>query len=458
MTRPAHLTRNGRQARAACKTAAALAAAALTTMALAGCGSAAEPGGETPAGSAADLDAALEEGGELTYWTWTPSGQAQADAFMAEYPDVEVTVVNAGTATDEYTKLQNAIKAGSGAPDVAQIEYYALQQFVLSDSLLDLSGYGFGDLEDAYTASTWSAVTAGDAIHGLPQDSGPMVLLYNQEIFDEYDLEIPVTWDDYIAAGEKLHAADPSKYITNDAGDPGFAQPLIWQAGGRPYQTDGTAVTVDLQDEGTRLWADTWNQLLEPGLLADIPTWSDDWWKALSDGTVASIVSGAWMPGILEGSVPDGAGKWRVAPLPSYDGSATTAENGGSAQAVIEQSENPALAAAFLRWLNSSDESVDVFLDNGGFPATTAHLTSPEFLAEAPEYFGGQKINEVLVDASENVATGWEYLPFQVYANSVFPDTVGTAYTDQSDLNAGLQAWQDKVVSYGSSQGFSVSE
>src|SRR3546814_8477225 len=37
---------------------------------------------------------------------------------------------------------------------------------------------------DQYTASTWSAVTADDAIYGLPQDSGPMVLLYNKEIFD----------------------------------------------------------------------------------------------------------------------------------------------------------------------------------------------------------------------------------------------------------------------------------
>lgn len=453
MTRPARTTRTTRT-----KAAAALAAAALTAVTLVGCGTADDPSGGTPAGSAADLDAALEEGGELTYWTWTPSGETQAEAFMKEYPNVTVEVVNAGTATDEYTKLQNAIKAGSGAPDVAQIEYYALQQFVLSDSLLDLSGYGLGDLEDQYTASTWSAVTADDAIYGLPQDSGPMVLLYNKEIFDEHKIDVPTTWDDYVAAAEKLHDEDPTKYITNDAGDPGFAQPLIWQAGGHPYATDGTDVTVNLQDEGTKLWADTWNQLVEPGLLADIPTWSDDWWKALSDGTVATIVTGAWMPGILEGSVPDGAGKWRVAPLPSYDGSATTAENGGSAQSVIKQSKNPALAAAFTRWLNSSEESVDVFLEQGGFPSTTAHLSSPEFLAEAPEYFGGQKINEVLVEASENVAPGWQYLPFQVYANSVFPDTVGAAYTDRSDLNTGLQAWQDQIVAYGNAQGFGVNK
>lgn len=426
--------------------------AALTTGALAACGSSTE---EAAAGKPADLDAALEKGGKLTYWTWTPSGEDQAKAFMDQYPNVEVEVVNAGTATDEYTALQNAVAAGSGAPDVAQIEYYALQQFSLSDSLVDLTQYGFADLEDQYTASTWGAVNLG-GIYGLPQDSGPMVMLYNQAVFDEFGIEVPTTWDEYVAAAQALHAADPGKYLTNDAGDPGFAQPLMWQAGGHPYTVDGTDVKIDLQDEGTRRWADMWNQMLEPGLLAPISTWSDDWWKALSDGTVSSLIIGAWMPGILEGSVPDGAGDWRVAPVPSYDGSPATAENGGSAQSVLKQSKDPALAAAFLRWLNSSEESVDVFLGSGGFPSTTADLTSEEFLSVAPEYFGGQKINEVLVAASENVVPGFEYLPYQVYANSVFPDTVGTAYTELSDLNAGLTAWQETLVTYGESQGFKV--
>jgi len=433
-----------------------LAAATIAALALTGCGS--SGGDETGTGSADDLQAALDAGGELTYWTWTPTGQAQADAFMAEYPDVEVTVVNAGTAQAEYTKLQNAIKAGSGAPDVAQIEYFALQQFAMSDGLVDLSQFGFGDLEDTFTASTWEAVNVSGGIYGLPQDSGPLVLLYNQEIFDQFGLEVPATWDEYVAAAQQLHEADPAKYLTNDAGDPGYANPMIWQAGGHPYAVDGTDVTIDLQDEGTTRWADMWNQMLEPGYLSDIPTWSDDWWKGLSDGTIASIVTGAWMPGILEGSVPDGAGKWRVAPIPSYDGTAATSENGGSSQAVIKQSENPALAAAFLKWLNTSDESIGVFLEGGGFPSTTAQLTSDEFLNATPEYFGGQEINKVLVEASDNVISGWQYLPFQVYANSVFADTVGAAYTARSDLNVGLQAWQDQLVSYGNQQGFTVDE
>ena len=433
-----------------------IAAAALAIGALAACSSG---GGSTSAGgSADDLDAALEAGGKLTYWSWTPSAEAQVAAFEKAYPKVDVELVNAGTNTEEYTKLQNAIKAGSGAPDVVQIEYYALPQFALSDALVDLGDYGLGDLEDQYSASTWGAVNVGGKLVGLPQDSGPMALFYNKAVFDQYGIAVPTTWDEYVEAARQLHAADPTKYITSDTGDAGFTTSMIWQAGGRPYAIDGTDVTIDLADEGTQKWTGVWNQLVQEGLLSTTPGWTDEWYQGLGDGSIATLVTGAWMPGVLESSVADAAGDWRVAPIPTYDGTPVTAENGGGGQSVTKQSKNPALAAAFLRWLNSDPASIDVFLQSGGFPSTTAELDDPEFLSLESDYFGGQKINEVLTQASKDVSKGWSYLPYQVYANSIFGDTVGQSYANKADLNDGLAEWQRQLVDYGNEQGFTVGE
>lgn len=415
-------------------------------------------GSADAAGSADDLDAALEEGGKLTYWSWTPSAEAQVAAFEEAYPNVDVELVNAGTNTEEYTKLQNAIKAGSGAPDVVQIEYYAIPQFALSDSLVDLSQYGLDELEDQYSASTWGAVNVDGKLVGLPQDSGPMALFYNASVFDQYGIAVPTTWDEYVQAARDLHAADPTKYITSDTGDAGFTTSMIWQAGGRPFGIDGTDITVDLADEGTQKWTGVWNRLVEEDLLSQTPGWTDEWYKGLADGSIATLVTGAWMPGVLESSVADAAGDWRVAPMPTYDGTAVTAENGGGGQSVTTQSENPALAAAFLRWLNSDPASIEVFLESGGFPSTTAELEDPEFVDLESEYFGGQKINEVLTQASKDVSEGWSYLPYQVYANSIFGDTVGQSYANKVDLNEGLADWQEQLVTYGNEQGFSVSE
>lgn len=433
-----------------------IAAAALAIGSLAACSSGG--GSSAGGGSADDLDAALEAGGKLTYWSWTPSAEAQVAAFEEAYPNVDVELVNAGTNTEEYTKLQNAIKAGSGAPDVVQIEYYALPQFALSDSLLDLSQYGLDELEDQYSASTWGAVNVDGKLVGLPQDSGPMALFYNATVFDQYGIAVPTTWDEYVAAARQLHAADPTKYITSDTGDAGFTTSMIWQAGGRPFSIDGTDVTIDLADEGTQKWTGVWNQLVEEGLLSSTPGWTDEWYKGLGDGSIATLVTGAWMPGVLESSVADAAGDWRVAPIPTYDGTPVTAENGGGGQSVTKQSKNPALAAAFLRWLNSDPASIDVFLESGGFPSTTAELEDPEFLGLESEYFGGQPINEVLTQASKDVSEGWSYLPYQVYANSIFGDTVGQSYANTADLNEGLADWQSQLVEYGNEQGFTVSE
>ncbi|GLI26391.1 sugar ABC transporter substrate-binding protein [Agromyces rhizosphaerae] len=409
-------------------------------------------------GSVDDLDAALEAGGSITYWSWTPSAEAQVAAFEEAYPNVDVELVNAGTNTEEYTKLQNAIKAGSGAPDVVQIEYYAIPQFALTDSLLDLSEYGLDSLEDQYSASTWGAVNVDGKLVGLPQDSGPMALFYNASVFDEYGIEVPTTWDEYLDAARALNEADPSKFITSDTGDAGFTTSMIWQAGGRPFQVSGTDVTIDLADEGTQQWTGVWDQLVEEGLLSDTPGWTDEWYQGLADGSIATLVTGAWMPGVLESSVADAAGDWRVAPMPTYDGSPVSAENGGGGQSVTQQSENPALAAAFLRWLNSDPASIAIFLEAGGFPSTTGELEDPEFLAFESDYFGGQQINEVLTQASKDVSAGWQYLPFQVYANSIFGDTVGQSYLNTAPLEEGLAAWQSQLVEYGNSQGFTVSE
>src|SRR5690606_22056417 len=152
------------------------------------------------------------------------------------------------------------------------------------------------------------------------------------------------------------------------------------------------------------------------------------------------------------------SGDWRVAPMPQWTaGAKETAENGGSALSVTEASEQKALAYGFLEYANAGD-GVATRLEGGNFPATLADLTDEEFLAEESEYFGGQKINEVLSESATSVVTGWQYLPYQVYANSVFPDTVGKSYTGSTPLTDGLADWQQSIVGYGNEQGFTVSE
>ncbi|GAA4724900.1 sugar ABC transporter substrate-binding protein [Isoptericola chiayiensis] len=430
----------------------------VASLALSACSGSTDAGGGSGDAEAVDTASVLEEGGEITVWAWEPTLEDVVADFEAENPNVTVNLENVGTGNDQYTALQNAIAAGDGVPDVAQIEYYAVPQFAIAENLTDLGPLGAGELDGTFTTGPWTSVQSGDGIYGLPMDSGPMALFYNQDVFDEVGVDVPTTWDEYLEAARAIHEADPNAYIANDTGDAGFTTSMIWQAGGRPYQVDGTEMTIDFTDEGTTRFTEVWQQLIDEELLAPVSSWSDEWYQGLGDGSIATLTIGAWMPANLESGVPQAAGQWRVAEMPQWEsGAHDTAENGGSSLAVPAASENAELAYAFVEYANAGD-GVQTRVDGGAFPATTAELESEEFQAKEFEYFGGQQVNEVLAESAANVVEGWQYVPFQVYANSIFNDTVGQAYVSGTTLDEGLAAWQESLVAYGDEQGFTVNE
>jgi multiple sugar transport system substrate-binding protein len=439
------------------------AAATLLTVALAACGdsssdSSSSPGSGTAAGTVSDADvqAALTAGGTLTVWAWEPTLKQVVAKFQEKYPKVKVDLVNAGTGDKQYTALQNAITAGKGVPDIGQIEYYALPQFALGKSLTSLKGYGAEDLKAEFTPGPWNSVHSGGDIFGLPMDSGPMALFYNKDVFDKYAIKVPTTWTEYLDAARKLHKADPKAYITNDTGDAGFVTSMIWQAGGKPYQVDGTNVTINFSDPGTAEFVKIWQQLITEKLLAPISSWSDQWFQGISNGSIASLATGAWMPANFVTSAPAGSGKWRAADLPQWTaGGTASSESGGSSLAILDKGANKALAYGFMKYATDGD-GVQIRVDNGAFPATNAQLQSQSFLDSEFKYFGGQKANAVFAKSAQGVVTGWSYLPFQVYANSVFNDTVGKAYVSSTTLADGLKAWQDQSAKYGKEQGFTI--
>ncbi|MFJ3089191.1 MULTISPECIES: sugar ABC transporter substrate-binding protein [unclassified Streptomyces] len=424
---------------------------------LTACGGSDDSGSGPDKLSASDVEAALEKGGTVTVWAWEPTLKQVAADFQKEHPKVKVKLVNAGTGNDQYKALQNAIAAKKGVPDVAQVEYYAMGQYALTKELTDLKKFGADKLADQYSPGPWNGIKAGgDGLYGLPMDSGPMALFYNKKVFDKHGIKVPTTWDEYVAAARALHKADPKAYITNDTGDAGFTTSMLWQAGSRPYEVDGTKVHIDFSDAGASKYTSTWQKLLDDKLVAPVTSWSDEWYKGLGDGTIATLAIGAWMPANLASGVKDAAGDWRVAPLPQWSaGDKASAENGGSALALPELGEHEALAYAFIEYANAG-KGVDTRVKGGAFPATTAQLESASFQNTAFPYFGGQQANKIFAQSAAAVPDDWSYLPYQVYANSIFNDTAGKAYVSGTTLAEGLKAWQDASVKYGDEQGFTV--
>ncbi|MBT1172903.1 sugar ABC transporter substrate-binding protein [Bifidobacterium sp. MA2] len=425
---------------------AAAAAAVMAAAPLAACGNS-----QSSAGN--------DDQGEILVWSWESAVKKMAKGFEKENPGVTVKVVNAGSSDEEYSALNNALAAGSGTPDIVQLNYDAITQFVLSDALEDLDQFGAASIMNKFTDSAKAGVTVNGKVYSMPGGMGPLAMFYNKEIFDKAGVtEPPKTWDEFYEAAKKIHALGDDYYITADSGsEAGNAMSMMWSAGAQPFGVGESSVKIDLTgDKGTQRYIGFWQKMIDEHLI-DTKTswWTDEWYRALADGKNAAVLAGGWMPITLKSSVGSASGKFRVALAPKGDGSSTNSESGGGGYSIVKGSRNAKLAYRFLQYIGYGGGH-KIQVDMGAFPAVLSTLDDPDWLGKTDDYFGGQKINEVLAEAEKSVTAGFPFLPYQAYANKVYSDTVGKAYAGGTTLEQGFSQWQDKLVAYGKEQGFTV--
>ncbi len=176
---------------------------------------AAPPPVPPPAVGRADIDKAMKTPTQLTFWTWVPNIDKEVALFEKKYPAVKIKVVNAGQGTPEYTKLRTALKAGSGAPDMVQIEYQAIPTFTITGSLLDLRPYGASALKSTFVDWTGQVSGSGGEIWAIPPGHRPDGHALPQGHLRPARHPVPTTWDEFAAAARTLHKADPDVYLTN---------------------------------------------------------------------------------------------------------------------------------------------------------------------------------------------------------------------------------------------------
>ena len=432
-------------------------------LALAACGGGGGTSTPAPAASKAaqsDIDKAMDTETTLTFWSWVPDLQNQVDLFEKKYPKVKVKLVNVGQGAPHYQKIRAAIKSGQGAPDVAQVEFQYIPSFTLGDELLDISPYGAAEIKPQYPDWVWSQVIKGEAVYGVPQDVGPMGLLYREDLLSAAGIEVPKTWDEFAVAAEKYHAANPKSYLSNLApSQAGQFIAYMWQLGARPFAFDGAeTVTVNLASDAGKQVAQFWGDLSSKGLVSVDPDFTDSWYQGLSNGKYASWPTAAWGPVFLQGTAKKTSGKWRAADLPQWDIAKPASGNwGGSTDAVLKSSKNPIQAAMLALFINTDPTSaIRLATEQFLFPPSTEILENPKFADQAPEFFGGQEVNALYTNISKTVGTDFAWVPFMDFVYSNFNDTLGKAMADRSDLVAGLQKWQDAVSGYAKAQGFTV--
>ncbi|MFC9645350.1 ABC transporter substrate-binding protein [Streptomyces mirabilis] len=439
-------------------------AAALTTVLLAACGSSSDTTtpGATSGTSGGSGGAGCRSGAtSLTFWGWSAGYDLAVKKFNQTHPDICVKLENAGAAGDEYVKLSDALKAHSGTPDVAQIEYFELPSFEITKSLVDLTPY-VGAAKQNEAKAAWSAVTQGSAQYAMPVDLGPLALYYNSAVFTRHKIAVPATWSQFAAAADTLHAADPKAAITNF--DPVDAQPVLammQQYGAFPFTySGGDRLGINFTGAAQTAFADFWQGLIDKKEVTTAADFSPAQWANLDSGANAARISPAWGPVGMQGSIKKTIGSWRAAPVPQQQAGQSAGGNwGGSTLAVVKGTEHAKEAAEFAKWFGGSADAWPILSGDvaGAFPGYLPLLNSPAFRSRTLPISGTSQPNKVFAKAAQDLRP-IQWPPIMTAALTQWTSTFAGVAKGTETLPEAFKTFQQQMVSYAKAQGFTVTK
>jgi multiple sugar transport system substrate-binding protein len=423
------------------------------------------------AGSSASPSASVLAGGDcgsgathITFWAWVPGMNRAVNEFNATHPNICVTQENPGAGLDEYTPLNNAMKAGSGAPDVAEVEFDELPAFIIQHYVVNLVPYGANKYKTDFAPWAWQEVSQGPAVYAMPSDAGPAGFYYNQKIFSQHHLKPPSTWTQFASEAATLHKDDPKAYLANfSPTDLQWLLTAMAQAGAFPYQySGGSSVTIDWTGPAEMKFAQYWQSLLSSHVISTVndanssPLPNEN----LDNGIVASSpLQSAWAPSYFQPDAKKTMGDWRAAPLPQWTaGASVSADWGGSTYPVFAQSKHPAQAAEFAEWLCANQASWGILKTSPSelFPTYLPLLNDPSFKSLTYPVSGTSQPNQVFTAAATEIQPV-QWPPFMTQALNQALTTFQPVLSGKQTLQQAFQAFQNAEVSYAKAQGFTVS-
>ena len=430
------------------KVATAMLSTGVLVTAVAACGSSSGGSGSSdPAGGPV----------EISYTGWVPHAEDVVDLWNEAHPDVQVTYSPVANGQEAYPKIRSSVQAGDGGC-LAQLTYDQVSSFVADGMLLDVTEYT-GDVQDTFLDWTWSQVSPGGQTYAIPQDTGPMAMFYRADLFEQFGIDVPTTWDEFAQAAQTVHAADPGKTLTYLAtDDASTVAAYAWQRGAQWFEIDGDAWRVGVDDDASQDAAAYWQGLIDSGAVATTKRWDPGFYAELNQGKYLAMIGGAWNTALIEANVGETAGSWRVAPMPTVYGSDTTANSGGSAVAVLKGCENPEAAVEFATWLNSSEESLDVLAasDGGGLYPAAVDALEYDVVNQESDFFGGQNVAEVFAESAQKVDTDWAWGPTYSTTDTALTDGLASVATGASTLPKALADVQESTVAAMKDRGISV--
>lgn len=291
------------------------------------------------------------------------------------------------------------------------------------DPYIEKAGY---NLEDYWPGLLQSASYEG-SVYGFPRDIEVNVLYYNKDIFDEAGVDYPTdnwTWDDLLAAADKLTVKDASGNVERYAlaaesgGEGGKWTKWVNQAGGAildDYSNPSKCMLTDPASvRGIQFFAD----LMDKGYAmrgADLSQAGGDA-AVFQSGQAAMILQNTSRVSGLNAAGMN----YDVAPAPYPADGKRWNGAGGAAWVMSAASDNKDAAWTFIEWLQSTNGGEKIYTEAGEiFPALQSVANSPSFLTDQPP----ANKQAVITEAGASDVGGFGYFPEwgELYGSIIVP-------------------------------------
>jgi ABC-type glycerol-3-phosphate transport system substrate-binding protein len=241
---------------------------------------------------------------------------------------------------------------GGNGPDIALFVPEAMPvNLAMRGALADLAGMpDFDKLENRFHPSAFVSYAYNGGIYALPETQVFNMLFYRKDIFREFGLKPPETWNDFYVATAKLQKNNMQVGIPENTM---VFEMLLMQNGGSIYSQDEAAVTLTT---GTAINAfKDWTELY---MQYSLPL-AFDFFNRFRTGEMPMGITSYTFYNQLSVAAPEIRNLWGMMPVPGIkgeDGKINRSQScNGTGSILIKNSRNTVNGYKFLDWWTSHE-------------------------------------------------------------------------------------------------------
>ena len=359
--------------------------------AMVGCGS---KGNDT---SSADIVTEIKEPVEITFWhamngDLEKSLTSLTEKFMAENPNIKVTLQNQSSYKDLQQKITATVASPKDLPTMTQAYPDWMFNPIKDNLVTDLTPYienetlKFDNYEDILPSFREAAKIDGK-IYGMPFNKSTEVLWYNKTLLDELGLKAPTTYDELVQVAKTIKEKKGIAGAGFDSLNTYYTTFLKTE--GKTFDSN-----FDVTDEASAKALNYYLEGVKEGYFRIAGT--DNYLSGpFGNGTVAMYVGSNAGENFVKQGVGD---KFEVAAAP-YPTSASLQQGTDLYVFSSATAEQKTAAYMFLKFLTTKENQITWASQTGYMPVRQSAIDSEEYKKS------GSLIAPILSDATKNLYT-----------------------------------------------------